>query len=76
MKKLQRLHEKVLRMIKRAHNSDNENEVINKQAAEIIESAKICFICKEKYEDKHPKYRVCCHYTEEYRGVSHSICNF
>ena len=43
--------------------------------------AKICYICKQKFEDKHAKeknyckIRPHCHYTGEYRGTAHSICN-
>ena len=42
---------------------------------------KICCICKEKFENKYlkgkkyHKVRDHCHYTEEYRGAVHSICN-
>ena len=45
------------------------------------ENAKICYICKEKFEDNHAKdkkYRKVrdhCHYTGEYIGAAHSICN-
>ena len=45
------------------------------------ENAKICYICKEKLEDKHAKdkkyckVRDHCHYPGEYRGAAHSICN-
>ena len=45
------------------------------------ENAKICYICKEKFEDNHAKdkkYRKVrdhCHYTGEYISAAHSICN-
>ena len=45
------------------------------------ENAKICYICKEKFENKYLKDKKCCkvrdhcHYTSEYRGAAHSICN-
>ena len=42
------------------------------------QNSKICYICKERFEDKHKKYckvRDHCHYAGEYRGVVHSICN-
>ena len=45
------------------------------------ESAKICYICKENFENKYlkdKKYRKVydhCHYTREQRDAAHSICN-
>ena len=36
---------------------------------------KICYISKEKFENKYLKVRDHCHYTEGYRGATHSICN-
>ena len=45
------------------------------------ENAKICYICKEKFEDKNAKdksnhkVRVYCQYTGEYRSAAHSIRN-
>ena len=43
-------------------------------------NAKICYICQEKFEDKYAKgkdlkVRDRFHYTDEYRGAAHSICN-
>ena len=43
--------------------------------------SKICYICREKFDDKHAKdkkyssVRDHCHYTGEWRGADHSICN-
>ena len=43
------------------------------------ENAKICYICKEKFEDKYSKdtkyrrFRDHCHYTSEYRSASHAL---
>ena len=54
---------------------------LTKEQQESYENAKICYICKEKSENKYLKYkkytkvRDHCHYTEEYRGAAHSICN-
>ena len=48
---------------------------------ESYENAKICYICNEKFENKnlkdkkYCKVRDHCHYTREYRGAAHSICN-
>ena len=48
---------------------------------ESYENAKICYICKEKFENKYlkdkkyRKVRYDCNHTGEYRGAVHSICN-
>ena len=45
------------------------------------QNAKICYICKEKFENKYLKdkkyckVRDLCHYTGEYRGAAHRMCN-
>ena len=52
-----------------------------KEKQESHGNAKICYICKEKIEDKEAKdkkYRKArdhFHYTSEDRGAVHSICN-
>ena len=38
------------------------------------ENAKLYYICKEKFENKY-SIRHHWHYTAEYRGAAHSICN-
>ena len=54
---------------------------LTKEHQELYANAKICYICKEKFENKHMKHkkyrkvRDHCHYTCEYRGAMHSICN-
>ena len=45
------------------------------------QNVNICYICKEKFEDKYAndkkycKVRDSCHYTGENRGAAHSIYN-
>ena len=44
------------------------------------DEAKACYICKKRLSanvknEKHHKVRDHCHYTGEYRGAAHSICN-
>ena len=52
-----------------------------KEQWESYENSKICYICKEKFEEKylknkkHHKVRDHCHYIGEYWGAAHSICN-
>ena len=54
---------------------------LTKEQQESYENAKICYICKENFENeslKDKKYRKVsdhCHYTEEYRGAGCSIGN-
>ena len=44
-------------------------------------NSKICYICKEKFENKYVKDKKYgkvtnhCHYTGVYRGAAYSICN-
>ena len=51
------------------------------QQQESYEKAKIYYICKEKFENKYLKdKKYCkvtnnCHYTGEYRGAAHNMCN-
>ena len=54
-------------------------KLLTKEQQESYENAKICYICKDKFENNYLKDNKCCkirdrcHYTEEYRGVAHSI---
>ena len=56
-------------------------KLLTKEQQEPYENAKICYICKEKFENKYVKdkkyrkVRYHCHYTGECRGDVHSICN-
>ena len=55
-------------------------KLLTKEQQESYENAKICYICKEKFENrhlnnkKHRKVKDHFHYTGEYRGAAHSIC--
>ena len=52
-----------------------------KEQQESHENTKICYICEETFDNKYLKdkkyckVRDHCHYTREYRGAAHSICN-
>ena len=56
-------------------------KLLTKEQHESYENAKICYICKEKFVNKYlkdtkwRKDRDHCHYTGEYKGAAHSICN-
>ena len=56
-------------------------KLLTKEQQESYENSKICYICKEKFENKYladkryHKVRDHCHYTGKYRGTAHSICN-
>ena len=54
---------------------------LTEEQQESYENAKVCYICKETFENKYLKDKKCCkvrgqcHYTGEYRGAAHSILN-
>ena len=56
-------------------------KLITKEQEESYENTKICYICKKKLKINiwmikiYRKVRDNCHYTGEYRGAVHSICN-
>ena len=56
-------------------------KLLTKEQQESYKNAKICYICKEKIENKYLKdkkkfkVRDHCHYTGEYRGAVYSICS-
>ena len=58
-----------------------KNEVLTKEQQKSYENTKICYICKEKFQNKYlkdkkyRKFRDHCHYIGKYRGATHSICN-
>ena len=54
-------------------------KLLTKDQQESYENAEICYICKEKFENKYLKDKKYpkgkdCHYTEKDRGASYSIC--
>ena len=54
-----------------------EMKLLTKEHHESYENAKICYTCKEKFENKYlkdKKYRKV--RDKEYRGAACSICNF
>ena len=56
-------------------------KISTKEQQESLENAKICYICKDKSENKYlkdkkyRKFRDHCHFTRKYRGAAYSICN-
>ena len=51
-------------------------KLLTKEQNRSYENAKIYFICKKKFENKYFKNKKYhCHYTGEYRGAAHGICN-
>ena len=56
-------------------------KLLTKKQQESYENAKICYICKEKFQNKclkdkkYGKVRDHCHYAGEYRGAAQSISN-
>ena len=57
-----------------------EMKLLTAEQKESYENAKICYLCKENFEnkylkDKYHEVRDHCHYTGEYKGAAHNICN-
>ena len=56
-------------------------KLLTKEQQVPYENAKTCYICQEKIENKYVKdkkyhkVRDHCHYTGQYGGATHSICN-
>ena len=59
----------------------NNMKLLTTEQQESHENAKICYICKDKFESKYVKDKKYlkvtehCHYTGEYRRAAHSRCN-
>ena len=55
--------------------------LLTKEQQESYENAKICYICKEKFENKYLKdkkyckVRDHCYYPRKYRGATHTVCS-
>ena len=55
-------------------------KLLTKEHQESCENTKICYVCKEKFENKYVKGKKCCkvrdpyHYTGKYSGAVHSTC--
>ena len=56
-------------------------KLLTNELQQLYKNARICYICKEKFEDKYAKDKRYCkvshhrYYTGEYDGAAHSICN-
>ena len=56
-------------------------KLLIKEQQQSYENAKICYNCKEKFENKYLKDKKCskvrdhCQYTQEYRDTAYSICD-
>ena len=79
------MYGKVLQIFKKARNKNNlfflKWIYQTKERQEWYENRQICYISKEKFKNKYLKnkkyckVRDHCHYTNEYGGAVHSICN-
>ena len=64
--------------MKKIWESLKKMNLLTREQQELNENVKISYICKEKIENKYfkdKKYRKVrndCHYTGEYRGVTHN----
>ena len=62
-------------------NFEKKNKLLTKERKESYKNVKICYTCKEIFENKflkekkYRKVRDHFHYAEKYRDAAHSICN-
>ena len=67
--------------MKKINFRNKKMKLLTKEQQESYENATICFICKDKFENKYlrykkyPKVRDNFRYTGEYRGAMHNRCN-
>ena len=60
---------------------NKKKKLLTNEQQKSYENARFCFICKEKFQDKHAKNRIYgkvrdhCRDTGEYRSAAHSKCN-
>ena len=58
-----------------------KKKLFTREHQESYGNANVCYICKEKFQNKcikdnkYCKVRDHCHYARGYRGATHSICN-
>ena len=56
-------------------------KLLTNEQQKSYQNVKMCYISKKNFEDKHAKDKKCrkirdyCHYTGEYGGAAHRICN-
>ena len=66
--------------IKIINSKKKKMKLLTKELQELYENEKICYIYKEKSENKYvkhkkyPKVRDQCHYTGDYGGAVHNVC--
>ena len=74
------MHEKVLSKPIYENYEKKKMIPLTKKEEKKHNKQKICYICKKEFntddsDKKHHKVKNHCHYTGEYRGAAHNICN-
>ena len=68
--------------MKKLNFKNKKTKLLTKEQKESSKNAKVCYICKEKFENKYLKDKKYCkvrdsfHYPGEQRGAARSICNW